>query len=171
MSIKVKTFSINQLLHSVLRWGSIILVVIAIVLLSLLSFVDKLGLNPNVRNLTTIALIGVILNYSIWDTFYKDQYTKVMSDDINQIAVKRYSIHKRYYDARKGLTQDILREYIHQYNKLLRQRGYKTLKILPVERLKISVSVVIKVTRIKYLFGVLNTGLIQSPVLTHPDNY
>lgn len=116
MANKIGSFNVNKLLYSVLRWGSIILVIFSIILLSILSFVTNLGLSPSIRKITTFALVGSILNYLIWDTFYKDKYTSVMSKDIEQIAAKKYSVHKRYYDARKGLTQDELRQYIREYN-------------------------------------------------------
>lgn len=116
MDNKITTLSLNKILHSILRWGSIILVILSVVLLSLLSFVENLGIDPSVRSLTTIALVGVVLNYLIWETFYKDQYTSAMSKDIEEATYNRYSIHKRYYNARKGLKQDDLRVYIRQYN-------------------------------------------------------
>lgn len=116
MSKKLGAFSINRMLHSVLRFGSIILVVLAIIILALLSFVTNLGIDPSIRNITTIALIALVLNFMIWDMFYKDQYNKVMSEDINNGAKNKYSVHVRYYKARKGFTQQQLRANIRKYN-------------------------------------------------------
>lgn len=116
MSRKGANLNANKILHSIIRWGSIVLVILSIVLVALLSFVTDLGLSPSVRSLTTVAIVGVVLNYLIWDTFYKDQYTGVMSKDIEEASKGKYSIHKRYYDARKGFTQEKLREQIRSYN-------------------------------------------------------
>lgn len=113
---KMSTFNTNTLLHTIFKWSSIILVILTVILLSILSFVKNLGLDVNARNITTIAVIGVVLNYLIWDTFYKEQYSRVMKEDTDNSLQKKYSIHKRYYDARKGFTQAELRAHIHKYN-------------------------------------------------------
>lgn len=116
MKNKLLSFNINMLLHAILKYGSILLVVISIVILALLSFVTNIQFDPELRNVTIVTAIALVLNVVIWDTFYKDQNSKVLSEDIKASGLKRYSVHKRYYDARKGFTQQQLRANIRKYN-------------------------------------------------------
>lgn len=116
MKNKLLSFNINTFLHSILKYGSIILVIVSILVLALLSFVTNIQFDPEIRNVTIITLIALVLNYVIWDMFYKDQHSKILSEDINAASNKKYSVHKRYYDARKGFTQQQLRAEIRKYN-------------------------------------------------------
>lgn len=116
MKNKLLSFNMNTFLHSILKYGSIILVVISVIVLALLSFVTNIQFDPELRNVTIVALVALVLNCMIWDIFYKDQNAKVLSNDVNAAANNKYSVHKRYYDARKGFTQQQLRAGIRKYN-------------------------------------------------------
>lgn len=116
-SNKLSSFSAHKLLYTIIKYGSIILAAASIIVLCLLSFVENIGLSTDFRDVTVITLVALVLNCLLWDTFYKDQYSKVLFEDINAAAQKKYSVHKRYYDARKGYTQAELRAYIRKYNK------------------------------------------------------
>ena len=107
-------FSTEQLVNKIVAWGSKILFIVGIIILSYLSFVENFDINLSIRNVTTIALIAMVLNYLVWDSNYQSNYSKVL----NQDAVnKDYSIHKRYYFARKGWEHTKLQERIRKYNK------------------------------------------------------
>lgn len=121
MKSRILSFNINTFLHSILKYGSIILVVVSIAVLALLSFVTNIQFDPEMRNVTIVTLVALVLNCSIWDMFYKDQNAKVLSEDVTAALAKQYSVHKRYYDARKGLTQQQLRIEIRKYNQAFTQ--------------------------------------------------
>lgn len=121
MRHNLRSFSINTFLHSVLKYGSIILVIISVIILALLSFVTNIQFSPKIQNVAIFTIIALVLNCVIWDMFYKDQHSKVLSKDIDAAHESKYSVHKRYYDARKGFTQQQLRVNIRTYNQELVQ--------------------------------------------------
>ena len=81
-----------------------------------LSFVDNVNLNFDARKLTTIAIVGIALNYVVYNTYYKKNYEIVIQTDLLNADSGKYSIHKRYYFARKGWKDDALRTAIRNYN-------------------------------------------------------
>lgn len=83
-----------------------------------LSFVDDVGLDFNARKLTTIALIGIVLNWIVWNTYYKKNYDLIIQTDVNNVELDKYCIHRRYYFARRGWKEEQLRAAIRQYNKM-----------------------------------------------------
>lgn len=110
---KVDRFNGQKLLSTIIAWGSRLLFLAAIIVLSVLSFVDSFNITPQIKNITTMALVAAVLNYLIWDSFYTQQYEKCMSADIKN---KDYCIHRRYYEARKGWKYVDLQNKIRQYN-------------------------------------------------------
>ena len=97
-----------------MAWGTTLLFLAAIAIMAYMSFVTNIGINPSVRNITVVALVALVLNYVVWDSRYKADYDKTMTADMTN---EKYSIHRRYYFARKGLKQTEVQAYIRQYNR------------------------------------------------------
>lgn len=104
----------SDIFNTIISWGARILFAVAIVVLSVLSFVDSIEISPDVRNITIIALVAAVLNYAVWESFYNQQYEKQLATDLTNT---NYCIHKRYYLARKGWKYKDLQDKISQYNK------------------------------------------------------
>lgn len=115
---RITNISSQKIINQLLRWGSQIVFVAAIVVMAYLSFVDDVGLNFDARRLTTIALIGIVLNWLVWNTYYKKNYETVIQEDVKNAELGKYCIHRRYYFARKGWKEEKLREAIRDYNKM-----------------------------------------------------
>ncbi len=113
MSNFVGRFSANNTMTKIVKYGANIIFIGAIIILSYLSFVENFAINPDVRSITTLALVSALLNYIVWDMRYKSDYNKVLLNDINNVE---YSVHKRYYLARKGWKYDALQIAIRTYN-------------------------------------------------------
>lgn len=111
---KITNFSTQKLMTKIMTWGTTLLFLAALGVMAYLSFVTNIELNPSIRNITVVALVALVLNYIIWDSRYKADYDKAMTADILN---DKYSIHRRYYFARKGLKQTEVQAYIRQYNK------------------------------------------------------
>lgn len=117
MNNKLANFSTQKLVGTILRFASIIVFVIAAAILIYLSFVQNINLSPDIRNITLIAAISIVLNVVVWEMYYKDGYNKVITQDMSN---ETYSVHKRYYFARKGFKYDELQTYITNFNEQFR---------------------------------------------------
>ena len=111
---KITNFSTQKLMTKIMAWGTTLLFLAALGIMAYLSFVTNVQINPSIKNITFIALVALVLNYIVWDSRYKADYDKAMTADILN---EKYSIHRRYYFARKGLKQVEVQTYIRQYNK------------------------------------------------------
>lgn len=114
MKAEVSRFSTEQMVAKVTKWGVNILFVVSAVILAYFSFVKTFEIDPSIRNITTIGLVSMVLNWIVWDGYYNSAYERILSQDI---ANKEYSVHKRYYEARKGWKYDELQKAIRNYNK------------------------------------------------------
>lgn len=110
----VDRFGGQRILNGIISWGTRIFFILAIIVCSVLSFVQRFDITPDIRKITTMALIAAVLNWLVWDSYYRSQYEKILTADVNN---KQYCIHKRYYDARKDWKYKDLQDKIHQYNK------------------------------------------------------
>lgn len=115
---KITNISSQKIISQLLRYGTQIIFVAAIVVMIYLSFVEDIGLDLNTRKLTTIALIGIILNWTVWNTYYRKNYEMLMQQDVKNADNDKYCIHRRYYFARRGWKEDELRSAIRSYNNL-----------------------------------------------------
>lgn len=97
-----------------MTWGTTLLFLAALCVMAYLSFVTNVDINPSIKNITLIAAVALVLNYIVWDSRYKAEYDRSLTVDILN---EKYSIHRRYYFARKGLKQTEVQAYIRQYNK------------------------------------------------------
>lgn len=111
---RVTDFSAQKLATKILKWGTQIVFLAAVIVMAYLSFIDSFEIKPSVQNITTVALVALVLNWIVWDSRYRAEYDKGLTADI---MAKDYSIHRRYYFARKGLKQEEVQKYIRQYNK------------------------------------------------------
>lgn len=114
---KLSNISSQKLISQILRWGTQIIFVAAIAVMAYLSFVENVNVNFDLRKLTTIAIIGIVLNWMVWDSYYRKNYESVIQADIANSENGKYSIHKRYYFARKGWKDADLRNAIREYNR------------------------------------------------------
>lgn len=110
--------SMNNLMNRVVRYGSQIIFVVALIVLAYISFVEDFEVSNDIQRIGVIALIGVVLNYVVWDTQYKSNYEREIQADINN---EKYSIHKRYYLARHNWNHDDLQYAIRDYNKRFKE--------------------------------------------------
>lgn len=111
---RISNITTQKIVTKIMAWGTTLLFLAAIAIMAYMSFVTNIGLNPSIRNITIIALMALILNYIVWDSRYKADYDKTLALDMTD---ETYSIHRRYYFARKGLKQTEVQKYIRQYNK------------------------------------------------------
>lgn len=113
MKNDISRFSTNRLISKVLSCGVWIMLIAAICVLAYMSFVDTFYFSPSVKSITTFGLISLALNISLWESFYENLYNKQLVFDMSN---KEYSIHKRYYLARKGWKYTDLQKCVRQYN-------------------------------------------------------
>ena len=97
-----------------MMWGTTLLFLAALGIMAYLSFVTNVDINPSVKNITLIAMVALVLNFIIWESRHRAEYDRSMLVDITN---DKYSVHRRYYFARKGLKQTEVQSYIRQYNK------------------------------------------------------
>ena len=113
----ISKFKSQQIFTQVLKYGSHILFGISAVVLIYLSFVTNINISPQVRNITTIALIAMFLNYLVWHSYYQARFNAVLQQDMDS---KEYCVHKRYWLARQkdGKAWDYaeLQVRIRKYN-------------------------------------------------------
>lgn len=107
----------QKIITKILYWGTQIIFVLSIFTMAYLSFVENVDLDFDIRKLTIIAGVGVVLNYIVYDSYYKKNFEIIMQSDIDNANKNKYSIHKRYYFARKGWKDDALRDCIREYNR------------------------------------------------------
>lgn len=111
---KLSRVSLNGVVNKILSWGTRIFFICAIAVLAYLSFVDSFGISPSIRAITTYGLVSMVLNVMVWESYFKTCYDKELAkDSVNE----KYSVHKRYYLARKGMTYKQLQQHIRTYNK------------------------------------------------------
>lgn len=115
--MKLNNVSSHKVISQIIKWGSQILFILSLGIMAYLSFVDDIFMSLDLRRLTTIGIIGVVLNALVWDSYYKKNYEAVMQEDTTNADKNKYSIHKRYYLARKGWKQVPLQEAIRKYNR------------------------------------------------------
>ena len=113
---KLSNISSQKLISQILRWGTQIIFASAIVVMAYLSFVENVNINFDLRKLTTIAIVGIALNYIVYNSYYRKNHEIVIQTDLLNADNGKYSIHKRYYFARKGWKDGELRDAIRAYN-------------------------------------------------------
>lgn len=111
---KITNFSTQKLITKIMTWGTALLFLAALGIMAYLSFVTNVDINPSVKNITLIAMVALVLNFIVWESRHRAEYDRSMLTDITN---EKYSVHRRYYFARKGLKQTEVQSYIRQYNK------------------------------------------------------
>lgn len=89
----------KNIVETVLRYALPIMFTLAILVMIYFSFIDNISMPGNWRSVTLFGLSGGALSYMIWVTSYKKQYENILDEDLNNEV---YSIHRRYYFARRG---------------------------------------------------------------------
>ncbi len=118
MKDKVSRFVQHRLVSKIVACGAWVMLASAICVLAYMSFVDTFMFSPSVKSLTTFGLVSLILNVSLWESFYDSLYTKQLNFDMDN---EEYSVHKRYYFARKGWKYSDLQLCVRNYNKEFRE--------------------------------------------------
>lgn len=134
-----RLFNMNNILTQVVTLGAYIILIGSILVLTYLSFVERFEFSLDWRTLGIFSGATVALAWACWNIFYRKQYEKIMSDDINQQELNKYSIHSRYYMAVKDWSDADLQIAIDKFNdeyteKWLRWVEKKTGK--PIETIK-----------------------------------
>lgn len=112
-----QTFNMNNILSTILSYGSWLIVIASVIILGWLSFVTGFDVNIDwkVLGIFTIATVG--LSWVTWNNFYNSRYQKVIKEDVDKQFMKKYSIHGRYHHAIKNWTEEELQKAIEDYNK------------------------------------------------------
>lgn len=125
MKDNLSRFSTNKFVSKILTCSVWVMLAAAVILLAYMSFVDTFYFSPSVKSLTTFGLVSLILNVSLWESFYSSLYSKQLSFDMDNPV---YSIHKRYYLARKGWKYSDLQECVRKYNRDFREAWLKDIE-------------------------------------------
>lgn len=95
----LESFSTANIVKTVIQYILPILFTLSCVIMGYLAFIDSIAMPGDWRSVTLFGASGAMLSYMIWLTAYRKQYERILGEDI---VNKIYSIHKRYYFARKG---------------------------------------------------------------------
>lgn len=106
-------FSTQKIVSNIIRWGTQIVFLVSLAILSYLSFVDSFEIKPSLRSISMISLVALVLNWVVWDSWHTSTYEKSLFQDRTN---KEYSVHRRYYHARRGWKYNELQNHIRQYN-------------------------------------------------------
>lgn len=123
MKAKLKPINVSAtgVMSGIMKYGAKILFLAAVAVMTYLSFVDNFSFDfaaKDVWKQIVPTLITLTLNFLVWDSFYKSCYDTAMDDDAANVD---YSIHRRYYEARKGWEYDALQARIRVFNKQFQQ--------------------------------------------------
>lgn len=110
---KTAESSTQKIVSGIIKWGTQIVFLVSLVVLSYLSFVDSFKIKPSLKSISMISLVALVLNWVVWDSWYTSTYEKLLLQDKTN---KEYSIHRRYYHARRGWKYNELQQYIRRYN-------------------------------------------------------
>ena len=111
---KITDLSTQKVMATIVKWGTQVVFLISIIILSYLSFVDTFKVKPNLKNIGILSIVSAVLSWLVWDSSYTSTYEKTMSKDrLNE----EYSVHRRFYHARRGWKYNDLQTYIRNYNR------------------------------------------------------
>lgn len=111
-----KIFNLNNILSQIINFAAYIVMTISLFVLVYLSFIDKFEIKIDLLTLGIFSIALVFLSWINWTTFYKRQYERLMSEDIDQHDKSKYSIHARYYYAIKDWSDIELQKKIDDFN-------------------------------------------------------
>lgn len=111
-----RIFNMNNILTQILEFGAYFVLIGSILLLAYLSFIDSFEGSLDLKVLGIFSAATVFSSWMCWNMFYRKQYEKVMSDDIAQQSLNKYSIHSRYYVAIKDWKDADLQIAIDKFN-------------------------------------------------------
>lgn len=96
---KFSGLNTKNIVETVLRFALPIIFALAILTMIYFSFIESISFPGDWRSITLFGLAGGTLSYIIWLTSYRKQYENIIDEDLNNEV---YSIHRRYYFARRG---------------------------------------------------------------------
>lgn len=96
---KFSGLNTKNIVETVLRFALPIIFALAILTMVYFSFIESISFPGDWRSITLFGLAGGSLSYIIWLTSYRKQYENIIDEDLNNEV---YSIHRRYYFARRG---------------------------------------------------------------------
>lgn len=111
-----KMFNMNSILAQVINFAAYIILLISVFALIYISFVQKFNIKIDWVTLTLFSIATVALCWLNWNTWYRKQYEKLMSEDIAEHSKGKYSIHARYYHCIKDWSDIELQKKIDQFN-------------------------------------------------------
>ena len=111
-----KIFNLNTVLSAIINYAAYIILVFSVAIMLYLSFVKKFDIEFDLLTVGIFSIALITLSWVNWTTFYKRQYEKVMSEDIEQHAQNKYSIHVRYYNVIKDYSDIELQKDIDKFN-------------------------------------------------------
>ena len=111
-----KLFNLNAVLSTIINYAAYIILVISVAVMLYLSFVQKFEIEIDLLTLGIFSVALVALSWINWTTFYKRQYEKIMTEDIEQHTKGKYSIHVRYYNVIKDYSDIELQKDIDKFN-------------------------------------------------------
>lgn len=111
-----KIFNLNNILSAIINYAAYIILVISVAIMLYLSFVQKFDIEIDLLTVTIFSIALIALSWVNWTTFYKRQYEKIMTEDIEQNEQGKYSIHVRYYNVIKDYSDIELQRDIDKFN-------------------------------------------------------
>ena len=111
-----KIFNLNTVLSAIINYAAYIVLVISMAVMLYLSFIQKFNIKIDLLTVTIFSIALIALSWINWTTFYRRQYEKVMTEDIEQNETGKYSIHVRYYNAIKDYSDIELQKDIDKFN-------------------------------------------------------
>ena len=111
-----KIFNLNTVLSAIINYAAYIILVISMAAMLYLSFIQKFEIKIDLLTVTIFSIALIALSWINWTTFYRRQYEKVMTEDIEQNENGKYSIHVRYYNAIKDYSDIELQRDIDKFN-------------------------------------------------------
>ena len=112
-----KLFNMNTILSNIINYLAYLIMAGSAIVILYLSFIQTLKIEIDWTTMGIFSTAAVVLASSNWIAFYRKTYEKVMSEDIAEAALGKYSIHTRYYNAIKDWEDKQLQEAINRFNK------------------------------------------------------
>lgn len=112
-----KLFNMNYILSQLMNFVAYIIAVVSAIVLVYISFIEHLDISFDWTTMTIYSLLAISISWINWNAFYRQRYEKIMTEDIAQNEVGKYSVHARYYYAVKDWDDKELQAKIDEFNR------------------------------------------------------
>lgn len=112
-----KLFNMNYILSQLMNFVAYIIAVVSAIVLVYISFVEHFDISFDWTTMTIYSLLAISISWINWNAFYRQRYEKIMTEDIAQNEVGKYSVHARYYYAVKDWDDKELQAKIDEFNR------------------------------------------------------